>query len=396
VISSAQIFRNLHAQALAAGQKAPAPAEGKAAAETGQVMGYRLTAMADPAAKLADSMEELSMLFEEKEMKTVGERKLGQAHGRNANLLRAIQAWQGVLLDVPKVSAQIAILAHLKKAFEDGRKVSADDLLARLEEESDEPTHQFAMLDAMRQGCGEGERDLRDLFDAAREKLMQSKGEEVRAGLNIAETVNKTAGNPDEMRDLRALYRGEILGFKSPQHCFRSLLATRGAGRLDESLDFLVESCGIDLESATPSQSPEELRRILLDLQSVQVLKTVMGRFGTLNARLEKSYGEKGLLNDEQLTGRLMDLTEAPFVSKDDVSGLVGACSFAKLAPQVYFTTELLGISRTLSPRLFGEGGDRFKLVDACQEHLDSLVDALTPEDKAAYEAALEQMGEEG
>jgi len=170
---------------------------------------------------------------------------------------------------------------------------------------------------------------------------------------------------------------GNVLGFTTPQECFRKLLASRGAGRLDEAIDFLVKGCGLDLQSPSPSQSPEELRRILLDLQCVQVLKTTYDKLGVLAGKMPKQFGETSLLDGEALTGRLMDLTEAPFVSADDVGGLVKGCGFSQPAANVYFMTDLLNIVRTLSPRLFPEESDRFKLVDACQGHLDALVEKI-------------------
>ena len=38
------------------------------------------------------------------------------------------------------------------------------------------------------------------------------------------------------------------------------------------------------------------------------------------------------------------------------------------------FARELTGLFRKLSPRLFAREGDRQKLVDAAQEHLDELI----------------------
>jgi len=375
MISSSQIFRNLHAQAAAAQREAVAPAAARKTVQSGQAMGFNLTAMIDPGAKLADSMEELSMMFEEKAMKTVGQRKLGEK--RQSEHLRAVKEWQGVLPDMPGHGVQAQIIARLRKRLNQLPYPEADDLLEMLEEASDDPSHQFAMLDAMERGLGKDERAFRELIGAAREKLSKAKGNEIRAGINLAEAVNERAKDAAEMRDLRQLYRGNVLGFTTPQECFRKLLASRGAGRLDEAIDFLVKGCGLDLQSPSPSQSPEELRRILLDLQCVQVLKTTYDKLGVLAGKMPKQFGETSLLDGEALTGRLMDLTEAPFVSADDVGGLVKGCGFSQPAANVYFMTDLLNIVRTLSPRLFPEESDRFKLVDACQGHLDALVEKI-------------------
>ena len=59
----------------------------------------------------------------------------------------------------------------------------------------------------------------------------------------------------------------------------------------------------------------------------------------------------------------------------------------AKLLAQMDFTRELTRLFRLLSPRLFAKEGDRQRLVDAAQEHLDLLIereiDEEDEEDKA-------------
>ena len=44
------------------------------------------------------------------------------------------------------------------------------------------------------------------------------------------------------------------------------------------------------------------------------------------------------------------------------------------LLARMDFARELTGLFRKLSPRLFAREGDRQKLVDAAQEHLDELI----------------------
>ena len=95
---------------------------------------------------------------------------------------------------------------------------------------------------AVEQALGAGEDELRSLVDSARTSLIKEKGGEIRAGINLASEVNARATTPDEMSALRDLYRSEILGFKSPQDCFRSILASRGAGALDSAASAAAEA----------------------------------------------------------------------------------------------------------------------------------------------------------
>ena len=385
MMDSAQIMR----QALSAGrydalqnEAFSAQQTNQAVVESGQAMGFTFEVMGDPAQELQDSMEELSFQFEEKEMKTAGERKLGEMRRAGNPMVEAVLKWQKVLPDMPGGAFMERMLRNLRQILQQGQMANPQTLLKMLGEGSGDPSHQFAMLEAMAESVRPDETDLQALLSATKRELNAAKGPEIRAGLNLAEQINAQAKGPEEMQSLRDLYRGEVLGFTTPQACFRSLLATRGAGRLGEALDFLIKGCGIDLHSPSPSQSPEELRRVLGDLQCVMVLKTVMDKMTALSGKMTTQFGETCLLNGEKLVGRVMDFTEMSFVGAGDIAQFIAACGFQKLLAQLYFCTDLIGMFRQLSPRLFADEADRFQLEDAAQEHLDDLVFRQEKEDQ--------------
>lgn len=358
------------------------------AAETGRAMGVALTVEADPTAELMDSMEELTAQFEEKSLKKLADRKLGEAQGPRSSFLRAIEAWSKVLPDMPGRDQLDGILRQARLARAGGQPMSADDLLRQLGRASTDATHQFAMLDLLEQMLGESEGDLAQLVKDARAQLMAEKGPDVKAGLNLAQEVNARAGTPEEMQGLRDLYRSEVLGFTKPQDCFRSLLAARGPEGLKGAISFLLAGCGADLSASNPSMDPVQLRQILLDLQCVDVLQTVLGDLDKLGARMQQQFGEACRLTGEQMTGRVLDFTEQAFVTAPGIGAFVGEAGLQALLAQMDFTRELVGLFRRLSPRLFGKETDRQKLVDAAQEHLDGLVSL---EEEAEQEKQEEQ-----
>ena len=367
----------------AAPSTTPAPA-----AETGRAMGVALQVEADPTAELMDSMEELTAQFEEKSLKKLADRKLGEAQGPRSSFLRAIEAWSKVLPDMPGRDQLDGILRQARLARAGGQPMSADDLLRQLGRASTDATHQFAMLDLLEQMLGESEGDLAQLVKDARAQLMAEKGPDVKAGLNLAQEVNARATTPEEMQGLRDLYRSEVFGFTKPQDCFRSLLAARGPEGLKGAISFLLAGCGADLAASNPSMDPVELRRILLDLQCVDVLQTVLGDLDKLGARMQQQFGEACRLTGEQMTGRVLDFTEQAFVTSAGIGAFVGETGLQALLAQMDFTRELVGLFRRLSPRLFGKETDRQKLVDAAQEHLDGLVSL---EEEAEQEKQEEQ-----
>ena len=343
--------------------------------ETGCVMGMAVVVERNPAAELHDAMEELSMHFEEKAAKKLGERKLGETRSRASAYADAVKAWEKALPDMPGGEFLDRLLRGLRQAMQGGGQLpDSTRLLGELARGSGDPSHQFAMLELLDAALDEGDGALRDLIGAARERLIREKGPELSAGINLAREVNARATTPEEMQTLRDLYRGEVIGFTTPQNCFRSLVATRGISALSSAIEFLLAGCGADIQSPSPSQTPEEIRRIMLDLQCVQVLRTVFDRLSALVSRMAVQFGETCRFNGEAMTGRVLDFTERPFVSPRDIAGFVSESGMNGLLAQMDFCRELMGVFRQLSSRLFSSEDERIRLLDATQEHLDALV----------------------
>ena len=340
----------------------------------GELMGTAVVVEADPMAELMDSMEELSFQFEEKTAKRVGERRLGEMQGPRSALLKAIETWMSMMPDMPGREFITRLAKWLRSSVASGSPPDAQQLLKELARGSTDPSHQFAMLDILEQAFGVGEEELAALVRQAKAALTEAKGPEIRAGINLAEEINARATTPEQMQELRDMYRSEVVGFTKPQDCFRSLLAARGPGHLAEAISFLIAGCGKDLASSAPSLEAAALGRILTDLGCVQSLQTVLEELTKLAGRMGREFGEHCLLDGEQMTGRILDLTEQAFVAAGAIAAFEGECGLAGLLARMDFARELTRLFRRLSPRLFAKEGDRQRLVDAAQEHLDGLV----------------------
>ena len=384
---AAQILRQTYAAGTSAMQQMSDltnPIDTEDFVERGELKGTALVVEDDPDADLMDSLEELSQQFEEKAVKRMAERRMGPVQGSRTSFVRALEAWASLMPDMPGRNRLDRLAKTLRETRFTGRLPTADELLLDLARESTDPSHQFAMLDLLEQMMGEGDAELLALVRQAKAQLMSQKGADIKAGINLAEEINARATTPEEMRELRDLYRSEVVGFTKPQDCFRSLVAARGAGGLKDAIAFLIAGCGRDLASADPSMEHAALGRILTDLQCVQVLQTVMEKLSQLGARMEAQFAEPCLLDGEQLTGRVVELTEQAFVTSVAIARLVGECGMAKLLAQMDFTRELTRVFRQLSPRLFAKEGDRQRLVDAAQEHLDALITRENEEEEEA------------
>ena len=343
------------------------------ALETGRLGGATVVVQNDAASELMDSMEELSMQFEEKASKKISDRKLGETRSRSL-YTDAIEKWMKTMPDMPDKKEMENLLKLLRQSRERGDMPTLSRFSGMLQKLSSDPSHQFAMLDILEAALDSEDGDIRGLVSSMRESLMKEKGGEVLSGINLAREVNARSTTPEEMSDLRNLYRSEILGFKSPQDCFRSILASRGAAAMEAATDFLIKGCGVDLASALPSRDPVELRRIMQDLQCVQVLKTVLGMMDALGNRMTREFGVKMLLDSSAMTSRIVDFTEKPCGSAHEIGSFVAQCAVMKLLAQMDFTREIMSVFRKLSSRLFSSEDDRERLVDSAQEHLDSLI----------------------
>lgn len=342
--------------------------------EVGRLGGAPVVVQTDATAELMDSMEELAMQFEEKAAKKLSTRHLGAMRARSSVYIAVVENWMRALPDLPGREALDRLLRQLRNLAASGNLPDVSMLKQMLSKLSEDPSHAFAVIDILEQALESEEQGLKSLFMATRENLLKEKGGEIRAGINLAAEVNARATTPEEMSSLRNLYRSEILGFKTPQDCFRSILSSRGAGGLTETIDFLMKGCGTDLGSTTPSRDPVELRRILLDLQCVQVLKTVLDSMNGLSARMAREFGETLLLSGEAMTGRVVDFTERPALSGDQLAAFIAACGVMRLLARMDFAREMLTVFRRLSSRLFASEEDRQRLLEATQMHLDALI----------------------
>ena len=386
-LDAAQILRQTYAAGADAARMAELarpPETPPAAPARGELMGTAVIVENDPLAELQDSMEELSFQFEEKTAKRLAERKMGPMQGSRASFIRAIEAWAAMMPDMPGRETLDRLVRNLRNAAKTGNLPSKDALLKELGRASTDPSHQFAMLDLLEQMLDEGETALRDLVRQTRTQLMAEKGADIKAGINLAEEVNARASTPGEMQELRDLYRSEVVGFTKVQDCFRALLAQRGPSGLADAIEFLIAGCGKDLAAQSPSLERAELGRILTDLQCVQVLQTVMDALSKLSLRMGVQFSDPCLLNGQQLTGQVLELTERSFVPPEAIAHLLGECGMQKLLSQMDFTRELTRLFRQLSPRLFSKEGDRQRLVDAAQEHLDGLIAIENEQEEAA------------
>jgi type III secretion system YopN/LcrE/InvE/MxiC family regulator len=359
---------------------------GAAGVERGEVMGFQIETQPDPSAMLADSLEEISSMFEETEVKSMSDREIGDKRKTEDRFNIRVRFWAHKLGDMPNSDVIMGILRRMRNMG----MVSQQQLLSMLNDASEDVTHQFAMLECLEEALAESPADeaLMNTVRQTRMELERTKGPEIRVGVNLAELLEEQGGSLEEMQAKRDLYRGEILGFEDPQACFKSLLASQGADKLGDAIDFLIAACSVDMAATTPSTQPEELRRIIVDLQSVEVLKTVLERFDKLEGRMSHIFGESLQMSGETMTGQVLDMTRQNFLNGAVIEAFVAAVGLKKLYPKMDFMREFSAIVRSMSLRCFPDVDSRLRMVDSAQEYLDELIreeeDTLETADESA------------
>ena len=354
--------------------------QGRSGVERGEAMGFQVETQPDAVAMLTDSLEEISSMFEETEVKNMGDREIGDKRKTENRFEMRVRFWANKMSDMPNSD----VIAQILRKLRNMGYTSQQQLMGMLQDASEDVTHQFAMLECLEEALIENPEDAQLLAAVrqARQELERTQGPEIRVGINLAELLQEHGGDAEEMQAKRDLYRGEILGFDDPQACFKSLLASQGADKLSEAIDFLMTACSVDMAAATPSTQPEELRRIIVDLQSVEVLKTVLERFDKLEMRMDKMFGETLQMSGEKMTGEVLDMTRQAFLNGSVIEAFVAAVGLKKLYPKMDFMREFSAIIRSMSMRCFPDTESRLRLIDGAQDYLDELV----REDEASQE----------
>ena len=290
----------------------------------------------------------------------------------------AVDKWKRILPDMPKGEIGAQLLSQLRGMREGGILPNTKDFIRMLAERAPDVSVQYAMLETLALLTTIGDDDILALLKEASKELMAENGAEIRAGVNIAETVNKQTADPERMQELRDLYRQEVGGYKSPLDCVKSLAARPGS--LNAELDFLVESAEADLNSKalSPSRDPEELASIMNDLKNVQVIKSTCDEVAKMIGRMNAQFGETASLGAAEATERLISMMAGAAVSKDSIAAFIGELGAKGAQTRYDCCKEFQKMMRKLPDTLFAGGNEaRLGAVAATQSLLDDLTAEL-------------------
>ena len=89
---------------------------GSGGVEQGEAMGFHVETQPDAAAMLADSLEEISSMFEETEVKNMGDREIGDKRKTENRYTARVRFWTNKLSDMPNSDVIARILRRIRNA----------------------------------------------------------------------------------------------------------------------------------------------------------------------------------------------------------------------------------------------------------------------------------------
>ncbi len=86
------------------------------AVEHGEAMGFQIEAQPDVTAMLTDSLEEISSMFEETEVKNMSDHEIGEKRKTEDRFLTRVRFWANKLSDMPNSDVIARILRRIRNA----------------------------------------------------------------------------------------------------------------------------------------------------------------------------------------------------------------------------------------------------------------------------------------
>jgi len=227
---------------------------------------------------------------------------------------------------------------------------------------------------------------LQEKAKAAKEKLNEGFGREVRAGRNMAtearEFSKEGLGTPTGLRDM---YRDVTGSPRDAYTLFDELLARFDFVKMRAVIQFLLHSLGSDLKAKGPSISRAELAKLIEDIRILQAILGVFLFFQSRIPLMNRLFQQNGLaypaqLNFEILAREYLKLLQERYFSPDRIFQIGRALGLSEeVIAQVILYTQFRDAVRQVAPRLYRS--NRHK-----QDVLESILDALEEVEKEEEE----------
>jgi len=240
-----------------------------------------------------------------------------------------------------------------------------------------EPSHQFAALSALVEALkarGAPQSQI-DEAEAARDSLMEERGAEIRAALNIGDAANEaSAAGLGTLSELREAYRENSEDFQDMGSVLDKLTSKFGPDRLRDAIAFMTKALASDMAAGGSSINKSKLATIIADLKKIEILTTILGNAEVVAARARRRGGAR-TLTGAAILAKFTPFLDANSIRPSSVKALVQFAQFGGVEGRINFLTDIKSLADAVPVRAFASPEARFKVLGSIQNVLDEEIE---------------------
>ena len=345
----------------------------------GEMKGEQVRVILNPQSMIQEAAEEFTFFASEK-AESKQHKKMQQAENGKKDSKALLDQLKNLISKIPDFK-DTKQLEQIRTFLQTNPDLDAAQFLGLLEKRFGlkDPTHQFIALKYLEEAFeGQGDKTKLSFIKKALEALMNSKGMEVKSGLNISQIAAQyAASNPDLLRKLREFYRKRIRGEKSLAETYSDMLEEYGTKDFEKTSSFLMDALGADMSATTPSTNPSELKEIRDGLYQLEVFNTIHDNAEQLLETYEKRYQPEKGHTAEDLMKSILPLTKEKWLDIETVDQMKAHYGLPDIVQsEIYFMTGLINkIVKPMPEKIFPDLDSRNNFVDVLQESLDESVE---------------------
>ncbi|CAM2065494.1 type III secretion system gatekeeper subunit SctW [Sulfidibacter corallicola] len=340
----------------------------------GQMRGQRVAQVKDAASMVADAAEEMTFSASEKVEKKLKSRKV-TVRGVRANALEKAEFYLKQLKQMDKPEQLDKFMSHLKKMGD----MNPEQLRQEVGKFFKDVSQQYGAMQYAKEmlSAEGGHEELVASLQEAMEQAMEEDGPAIRAGFNVSEDAAEFSSQGlRDTQQLRDFYRDTVLKYEGFHETYNEILENHGDEDFQKAIEFLIRAVGSDLQSKGPSISHVELKRVIDDLYSLEMLGNIHRNCAELLEKIRRAYRLTPKTKTKEFMTRLMGLKAEKWLRSDHVAKFAQAVGITVIEAQIYFLRELGGMIKELPLKVFDDDLEsREKLIDATQEALDEAID---------------------
>lgn len=341
----------------------------------GEFKGQKVAEQKDAASMVQDAAEEMTFQASEKVEKKLGKRRAA-AKGLRTTAMEKAEFYIKKLKDMDKPEQMNKFMESLKRM---GKNMNPQQLRQEVGKFFKDVSQQYAALAYAKEMLADDPEmaGLTEALQEAMDQAMEESGPAIRAGFNVTDDAMEfSAQGLRDTQELRDFYRDTVLQYEGFHETYNEILENYGESEFGKAIDFLIKAVGSELQSKGPSVTHVELKRIIDDLYSLEMLGNIHRNCDELLGKIRKAYRLALKMNTKAFMNRLMGLKSEKWLRMDHVTKLVAQLGCDPIEAQIYFLREMGGMIKELPLKIFEEDLEkREKLIDVTQEALDDAID---------------------